>query len=91
MLGILYATPVRGVKDINSLVNFAILFKTDNNKLGGAAPSIYRRAMPASMESVRLILVKALCPADVFHDDHHRFFEERAQRLVSKAKELMRL
>lgn len=78
-------------KDINSLVNFVVLSKADNNKLGGAAPSLYRKAMPASEESVRLILAKALCPADIFHDNHNQFFDERAQRLVDKAKELMKL
>ena len=78
-------------KDINSLANFVMLSKADNNKLGGVAPSLYRRAMPTNEESVRLILTKAICPADIFHDDHVRFFEDRVQRLVDKAQELMEL
>lgn len=78
-------------KDINSLVNFVILAKADNNKLGGKAPSLYRNAMPDNEESVRLILANAICPEDIFHDNQARFFEERAQKLVAKARKLMRI
>lgn len=77
-------------KNINSLVNFVVLAKADNNKLGGRAPSLYRNAMPSSDESVRMILTKALCPEDIFHDDQPRFFQERALKLVEKARALMR-
>ena len=76
-------------KDINALVNFVILAKADNNILGGSAPSLYRNAMPKSDESVRMILTKAICPEDIFHDDQARFFQERSQRLVEKARALM--
>ncbi len=78
-------------KDINSLLNFVVLSKADNNKLGGAAPSSYRKIMPDSEESVRRILIKAICPEDIFHDDYLRFFKEREEKLVDKAKELMML
>lgn len=77
-------------KEINSLVNFAVLSKADNNKLGGVAPSVYRRVMPRSDEAIRLILTKALCPTNIFHDDHVRFFDDRTNRLVERANELMR-
>ncbi len=75
--------------DINAIVNFVVLSKADNNKLGGVAPSKYRAIMPASAESVRIILTKALCPLDIFHDTYTRFCDERAKLLVSKAKKLM--
>jgi hypothetical protein len=78
-------------KDINSLVNFVVLSKADNNKIGGVAPSIYRNIMPPADEVVQLILAKALCPADIFHDEYDRFIEERCTILVQKAKQLMRL
>jgi hypothetical protein len=69
-------------KDINALVNFVILSKADNNRLGGAAPSKYRNSMPSSGEAIRLILAKALCPDDIFHDEYAKFFKDRAERLV---------
>jgi hypothetical protein len=77
-------------KDINAIVNFVILSKADNNRLGGVAPSKYRKSMPSSAEAVRLILEKASCPEDIFHDDYVRCFEERAKRLVEKANQLMK-
>lgn len=77
--------------DINAIVNFVVLSKADNNKLGGVAPSKYRAIMPTSGESVRFILTKALCPPDIFHDSYTRFSDERAKLLVSKAKKLMGL
>ena len=35
---------------INALTNFVLLSKADNNKLGGVAPSVYRKRMPTSEE-----------------------------------------
>ena len=78
-------------KDINSIVNFVILSKADNNKLGGVKPSSYRKHMPKSDESVRMILSKALCPEDIFHDEYNRFASERAEHLVKKGERLMSL
>lgn len=78
-------------KDINSLVNFVILAKADNNKLGGDAPSIYRKQMPKDDNVVRKILKKSLCPEDIFHDDQKKFFAERTEILMNKAYELMQL
>lgn len=78
-------------KNINSLVNFVILSKADNNKLGGVAPSVYRKVMPNSEESVRLILTKALCPQDMFDDNYENFYHSRADLLVRKATKLMKL
>lgn len=78
-------------KDINMITNFVVLAKADNNKLGGVAPSAYRKIMPDSNESVRLILSRAICPDDIFHDDYARFVSERNKRLVEKAYRLMGL
>jgi hypothetical protein len=77
------------VKEINSLLNFVMLSKADNNKLGGNRPSLYKPNMKNNEEAVRLILKRALCPEDIFHDDNKRFFEERIVLLINKANELM--
>ncbi len=78
-------------KDINSLVNFVVLSKADNNRLGGVAPSEYRALMPSSNEAVRLIMTKSLCPSDIFHDDYSRFYRERSEMLLGKARQLMQV
>lgn len=78
-------------KEINMLPNFVVLAKADNNRLGGVAPSVYRKAMPDSNESVRLILSKAICPENIFHDDYDLFVSERNALLIAKAKQLMGL
>lgn len=74
---------------VNSLINFMILSRADNNKLGGVSPSDYRSKMTSNDEAVRLILKKALCPEDIFHDNFEKFIQERVKILVSKAKHLM--
>ncbi|MGA8573460.1 MAG: DUF262 domain-containing protein [Desulfobaccales bacterium] len=79
------------IKDINSLVNFVMLSKADNNKLGGNPPSVYRKIMKNNEEAIRLILKRSLCPEDIFHDDFSRFVKERTELLLNKAKELMML
>lgn len=76
-------------KNINMLTNFVVLAKADNNKLGGVAPSLYRKAMPNNSEAVRLILSKAICPDDIFHDDYDRFVSERNQLLIKTANRMM--
>jgi hypothetical protein len=76
-------------KEINSLVNYVMLSKADNNRLGGIAPSAYRKSMPSSDESVRFILSKSLCPAEIFDDNFNAFFDRRAGLLVDKANVLM--
>lgn len=76
---------------INSLVNFAIIDRADNNKLGGEEPSLYRQKMAENDATVEQILEKSLCPRSLFQDDFIRFTEERAAILVKKANELMKL
>jgi hypothetical protein len=73
-------------KEINALVNFALIAKADNNKLGGLPPSKYKRIMPNNDESIRLILAKALCPQDIFHDDVKRFLQRKSCDLGGKSK-----
>jgi hypothetical protein len=74
---------------INSLVNFAIINRAENNKLGGSRPSQYLAKMPVNEESRKLILKKSLCPVSLFLDDFDSFSEERAALLVYEAKVLM--
>lgn len=74
---------------VNCLANRVILSRTDNNLLGGVAPSEYRRQMP---ENVTAILAHALCPESLFsHDGSNlpQFLDERARLLVGKARELI--
>ncbi|MGE4279513.1 MAG: DUF262 domain-containing protein [Magnetospirillum sp.] len=78
-------------KDINAIVNFAIISKADNNKLAGNRPSAYRNMMPKSDDDVGNILDKCLCPRDIFDDDHQKFYRARAAKLVEKATRLMKL
>lgn len=75
-------------KKINSLVNFAIISRADNNKLGGHKPSIYKEHMPtgASLEG---ILSSAICPENIFDDDHRNFWKDRSKLLTEKAKALI--
>ncbi len=75
-------------RSVNSLVNFCVLAKADNNQLGGGPPSQYRTKMPSD-EITEQILRKALCPADIFHDDFAKFITERSQILINKANSLM--
>lgn len=78
-------------KSINSLVNFAIIGRAENNKLGGGPPSKYRARLPANEEALRLILDRALCPKSLFADDFGTFVGERAGLLTTKARDLVRL
>lgn len=80
---------LRGVappKDINSLSNFAIISRADNNKIGGRVPSEYKELMSGDVEKV---LQHALCPASLFDDDFAQFIEHRSKMLLEKAKTLV--
>lgn len=76
---------------INSLANFAVLGRAENNQLGGAAPSVYRGKMPADDAIVSEILNHSLCNASIFNDDFNNFISERAQRLVDVGYSLMEI
>jgi hypothetical protein len=76
---------------VNSLVNFAIINRAENNRLGGVRPSEYRGKMPSNEESMKFILSKSLCPESLFSDDFDAFAKERAGLLVAKANALMNI
>ena len=77
----------RDQKDINRLANFAFVTRSDNNKLGGDAPSIYRSKMKASQ--LDQILSAAICPESLFDDDYNSFVNQRAELLQARAQELI--
>lgn len=74
-------------REINALVNFAIISASDNKILGGVAPSEYKAHIPAAKS--HLILDRALCPDELFDDDYEAFRAARSNRLVQAAKALM--
>jgi hypothetical protein len=76
---------------INSLVNFAMINRAENNSLGGVRPSLYRQKMPSNDQSLAFILGKSLCPDSLFSDDFSSFAAQRALLLVKRAYELMNL
>ena len=76
-------------KRINALVNFCFLPRASNNRISGKRPSEYRKDMPAADVDVAEILNRALCPTEIFHDDFDKFTQERAELLVSRARNLM--
>lgn len=75
-------------KKVNCLANLCFMSKTDNNQLGGVAPSEYRQKMP---ENVDEILSRALCPPSLFEDNFEKFIDERAYMLFNKASDLTEL
>lgn len=74
-------------KEINRLANFAIISSIDNKQLGGAAPSLYKKKMPAT--AIDEILEAAACPNSLFDDDFDAFIRARAKTLVEYAKVFM--
>jgi hypothetical protein len=76
-------------KQINPLANFAIISASDNQMLGGVAPSIYKAKMPAA--KISLILGRSLCPDTLFTDRYEDFIAERCARLVQAATSAMGL
>ncbi|HSK71963.1 MAG TPA: hypothetical protein VK892_09735, partial [Pyrinomonadaceae bacterium] len=72
-------------KIINCLANLCFMSKTDNNQLGGVAPSEYREKMP---ENIDEILRRAVCPTSLFENDFDKFINERIEMLFEKASSL---
>jgi hypothetical protein len=79
----------RGIdsREINALVNFAIISASDNKALGGVAPSEYKAKIPAA--KLRLILDRALCTDDLFEDDYEWFVATRSEKLVEASRALL--
>lgn len=73
--------------EISRLVNFAIISSSDNNYLGGVAPSVYRQKMPAA--KIDLILNRSAVPLTLFDDDFTSFQHDRAESLVTIARGLI--
>jgi len=73
---------------INRLANFAFVSRSDNRKLGGKAPSVYRTKMPADVSS---IMATALLPPNTFEADYdfESFCQDRADLLAATASRLM--
>lgn len=69
----------------SALANICFLARADNRKLGGEAPSIYRKQMPSSIDS---ILQSAASPSSLFSDDYETFLFERANLLADMAEKL---
>ncbi|MDT5122101.1 MAG: hypothetical protein QOC96_1583 [Acidobacteriota bacterium] len=72
--------------DNSCLANFSFLSKSDNNRLGGSAPSQYRSQMPTPTEA---ILERALCPPSLFDDNYTTFINERSELLETEAGKLL--
>ena len=69
--------------DINRLVNFAFLSRSDNRALGGVAPSSYRGRIPKRKDAE--ILARALVPESLFQDDYGKFMKDRSELLADEA------
>ncbi|MCG6142678.1 DUF262 domain-containing protein [Leptospira mtsangambouensis] len=68
------------------LANFCFLNTTDNNQLGGNAPSIYKQKMPSDYDE---ILASAYCPGNIFLDDYNNFISARVKILKNAAEKLI--
>lgn len=73
--------------DDSCLANFCFLSTSDNNIIGGKAPSIYQSEMPSL--SVDTILEHSLCPTSIFSDDYQTFISERSELLAGEANRLV--
>ncbi|CUX06199.1 hypothetical protein AGR1C_pAt40282 [Agrobacterium fabacearum TT111] len=62
--------------------------RSDNRKLGGAAPSVYRVHMPQEQAKVNSILATAVATDLLFGDAYKPFVEQRADDLTVIAKSL---
>lgn len=72
--------------EINCLVNFCFMSKSDNNALGGNAPSVYRGKMPNKIDE---ILTSSFCSIDMFEDDYDKFKNSRVIKLIDKVNALI--
>lgn len=69
------------------LANFCFLSRSDNQRLGGSAPSVYRDKLGEPIEG---ILESAFINPDaLFADDFQPFVEDRNERLLAKVNALI--
>ena len=81
-----------GIKDeseINALVNFCFLSKTDNNRIGGSAPSVYKDKLTTDAVELNAILNSSLIPDSLFADNFEEFVKDRSEKLLSFANGLV--
>ena len=76
--------------DVNCLANLSFMSRSDNNQLGGVAPSKYRDKMEQDPTLQGKILSHAFCyPVPLFSDNFDEFIDSRAILLSSEANRLM--
>jgi hypothetical protein len=71
---------------ISCLANFCIISASDNKKIGGKQPSLYRNRLSPSVVG---LLPTHVIPETLFNDDFDAFVEERSNHLVAVANKLM--
>lgn len=67
------------------LANMCFLSRTDNNALGGAAPSVYRSKLPADLTDIARA---NFLPDNTFDDDFAEFMRARSELLLAYATSL---
>lgn len=72
--------------DDTCLANMSFMSRTDNNTLGGSAPSQYRQKMPLNVDE---IIESNLLTSNTFADIYTDFTSARAERLLTYASTLM--
>lgn len=71
--------------DESCLANFCFLSRTDNRKIGGDKPSVYRSKMPTDITAIQ---TSAMFDDLLFKDDYEQFITARADALVDYAMKL---
>lgn len=71
--------------DDTCLANISFLSRTDNNALGGVAPSIYRSKLPADIQEIE---ENNFLPPNTFADTYEDFAAARAELLLTYAVKL---
>jgi hypothetical protein len=71
--------------DDSCLANMCFLSRTDNNALGGAAPSDYRSKMPDDLNAIEKT---NFLPNNTFEDNYLGFSQARAEALVAYVTKL---
>ncbi|MBB2169647.1 DUF262 domain-containing protein [Gluconacetobacter aggeris] len=71
--------------DDSCLANFCFLSRTDNRKIGGDKPSVYRSKMPTDITAIQ---TSAMFDDLLFKDDYEKFIAARADALVDYAMKL---
>ena len=70
---------------VDSLANFAILGRSENNKISAKAPSEYHDLLDTSQKAE--IEKRAMIPSSLWDDNPSKFFNERAAMMAAAATE----